>query len=108
MTLWPFRSITGVIGGLLFASIVTQPFVKGQQCDCAPTVPKCKPLPNVNLGNQKTCVKVPRTDCPCCLVCAGQLHDPCDGESQPCDGFKGLICDSTSQLCAKGKVNEKL
>ena len=91
---------------LFVASTVTQSLVKGQQCDCASTVPKCKPLPtqNVGSGTETSCVKVPRSDCPCCLTCAGQLHDTCDPESQPCDIYKGLICDSTSKLCTKGKT----
>ena len=94
-----------IIQVLFLASTVTQSLVKGQQCDCASTVPKCKPLPtqNVGSGTETSCVKVPRSDCPCCLTCAGQLHDTCDPESQPCDIYKGLICNSTTQLCTKGK-----
>ena len=103
MTSWPSYSMRVMIRGLFLASVLTQSFVKGQQCDCASSVPICKPLPTQSSSSGNSCVKVPRTDCPCCLVCAGQLHDPCDRDSQPCDIFKGLICDSTTRLCAKGK-----
>ena len=103
MIIKPSRLTREIILGLLLASIVTQPVVKGQQCDCASSVPICKPLPTQNSGSENSCVKVPRSDCPCCLVCAGQLGNPCDPESQPCDTYKGLICDSTTQQCTKGK-----
>ena len=103
MIVRPSKTMRVILQGLFLASIVTQSFVKGQQCDCASSVPRCKPLPTQNSGTQTSCVKVPRTDCPCCLVCAGQLDDPCDPESQPCDTYKGLVCDSTTQHCTKGK-----
>ena len=103
MIVEPLKTMRVIIQWLFLASIVTQSFVEGQHCDCASSVPICQPLPTQNSGTQTSCVKVPRTDCPCCLVCAGQLDDPCDPESQPCDTYKGLACDSTSQRCIKGK-----
>ena len=96
MKLRPSRTMSVIIGGLFLAAIVSVPFANGQQCDCASSVPKCKPLPAQNSGLDSPCKKVPRSDCPCCLVCAGQLDDPCYPESQPCDTYKGLICDSTT------------
>ena len=102
MTSWSFQTWRVMIWVLFIASVVTQSFAQRHQCDCASSAPICKPLP---APSSNSCVKVPRTDCPCCLVCAGQLQDPCEPNSQPCDSFKGLICDSTTHLCAKGKVN---
>ena len=104
MKLRPSRTMSVIIGGLFLAAIVSVPFANGQQCDCASSVPKCRPLPAQNSGLDSPCKKVPRSDCPCCLVCAGQLDDPCYPESQPCDTYKGLICDSTTEKCVKGKL----
>ena len=103
----PSRTMSVIIGWLFIAAVVSVPFVNGQQCDCASSVPKCRPLPAQNGGLDSPCKKVPRSDCPCCLVCAGQLDDPCYPESQPCDTYKGLICDSTTEKCVKGKHRKR-
>lgn len=78
---------------LLTAMMIIQ--AEGQQCNCDSSVPPC------GLLRSQDCVKTPRSDCPCCLVCAGQIGDACDVVSQPCD--VNLLCDSDSKKCKKGK-----
>ena len=102
MTLWPSKTVRVLLSWLTIAFIMP-PFVEGQQCNCASSVPACKPLPEHGSSSENSCVKVPRADCPCCLVCAGHLHEPCNRDSQPCDISKGLVCDSDNGLCKKGK-----
>ena len=49
------------------------------------------------------CIRTPRPDCPCCLVCPQQEGQSCDENSQPCDLSKGLFCNTTISVCQKGK-----
>ena len=57
--------------------------------------------------SSQDCVKVPRPDCPCCLVCALNEGQNCDDLTKPCDLTQGLFCNSTSNLCEKGKHEKK-
>ena len=52
----------------------------------------------------ETCVKIARNDCPCCMVCAGQLGQPCSGSNAPCDVTNHLVCDQDTRRCKKGRT----
>ena len=71
----------------------------GCQCDGPPCLEAPQRTPT---GSE--CIKVPRPDCPCCLVCGHQEGEPCDDLSQPCDLSSRLFCNTTSGLCQKGKT----
>ena len=82
----------------------------GQDCVCDVSVPSCQPLPppSNNTDGDDACVKIPRNDCPCCLVCAGQLGQPCSGSNAPCDVTNHLVCDQDTARCKKGKTKNPL
>ena len=71
----------------------------GCQCDGPP----CLEVPQRTPSGAE-CIKMPRPDCPCCLVCAHQQGEQCDDLSQPCDLSSRLFCNTTSGLCQKGKT----
>ena len=71
----------------------------GCQCDGPP----CLEVPQ-RTPTGSECIKVPRPDCPCCLVCGHQEGEQCDDLSQPCDLSSRLFCNTTSGLCQKGKT----
>ena len=71
----------------------------GCQCDGPPCLEAPQRTPT---GSE--CIKVPRPDCPCCLVCGHQEGELCDDLSQPCDLSSRLFCNTTSGLCQKGKT----
>ena len=71
----------------------------GCQCDGPPCLEAPQRTPT---GSE--CIKVPRPDCPCCLVCGHQEGEQCDDLSQPCDLSSRLFCNTTSGLCQKGKT----
>ena len=71
----------------------------GCQCDGPP----CLEVPQ-RTPTGSECIKVPRPDCPCCLVCGHQEREQCDDLSQPCDLSSRLFCNTTSGLCQKGKT----
>lgn len=49
-------------------------------CRCPPEPPACRPG-----------VGLVRDGCGCCLLCAGQRGDPCDG-ARLCDEARGVVC----------------
>ena len=93
----------------LFLLTLAVSAAQGQDCVCDVSVPSCQPLRALNQGpgggqEGQDCVKIPRNDCPCCLVCAGQLGQPCSGANAPCDITNHLVCDPDTQRCKKGKT----
>ena len=65
---------------------------------------ECVGLPCQSLtAADQDCIKVPRPDCPCCLVCALNEGQICDDFTRPCDVTQGLFCNSTSKICERGK-----
>ena len=90
---------------LAFLAAFAASAVLGQACVCDVSVPACQPLPNVTDGGD-TCVKIPRNDCPCCLVCAGQLGQPCSGSNAPCDVTNHMVCDPDTARCKKGRTTK--
>lgn len=69
------------------------------QCDGVPCVQ------DDNADSIGECIKTPRPDCPCCLVCPRQEGQECDELTQPCDLSRGLFCNTTSSRCEKGKMH---
>ena len=65
-------------------------------CVCDPL---CQIYPESRLA---TCTRVPRSDCPCCEVCAALEGEPCDPAAAPCDVTRRLQCDPEQKVC-KGK-----
>jgi len=75
----------------------------GCQCDGPP----CLEVPQ-RTPTGFECIKVPRSDCPCCLVCGHQEGEQCDDLSQPCDLSSRLFCNTTSGLCQKKRSPVRL
>ena len=70
---------------------------------------ECVGLPCQSLtAADQDCIKVPRPDCPCCLVCALNEGQICDDFTRPCDVTQGLFCNSTSKICERGKFFPRL
>ena len=94
--------------GLVLVLFLLQPRFPASEaaCSCNSAVPPCE-SPFATAGNvseasdSPNCPKTARADCPCCLVCAGQLGDPC-GQSEPCDSSSSLVC--LDGRCQKGKT----
>ena len=68
-------------------------------CECQSGTP-CQPVD----FQTSECIRTPRPDCPCCLVCPQQEDQNCDENSRPCDLSKGLFCNTTISVCQKGKI----
>ncbi|CAG0885188.1 unnamed protein product [Darwinula stevensoni] len=56
-------------------------------CEC---VPSC--TGNVTRSECPNGRVMARPDCPCCVVCARQIGEPCDSSLNPCDNDYGLEC----------------
>lgn len=64
-------------------------------CVCDPL---CQIYPD-ELNPNSCGLQIPRSDCPCCRVCAGEAGEPCHPVNQPCDASQGLECHPDSKTC---------
>lgn len=69
-------------------------------CVCDPL---CQIYPD-ELNPNSCGLQIPRSDCPCCRVCAGEAGEPCHPVNQPCDASQGLECHPDSKTCQVGNV----
>ncbi|TRY72739.1 hypothetical protein TCAL_17140 [Tigriopus californicus] len=87
--------------GLAFVVIYVLCSASAQELKPDPTCvcdPLCQIYPN-ELQPNSCELQVPRSDCPCCRVCAGEAGEPCHPISQPCDASQGLECQPDSKTC---------
>lgn len=98
---------TGFILHVLVIFVCTSAFFKevtsvNSGCECVGPRPCLETPEKTPTGSE--CLKTPRPDCPCCLVCAHTEDEVCDDLSQPCDLSSGLFCNQTIGTCQKGKT----
>ena len=88
--------------GLFCAFLAVLSAADAQSSGCQCNGPPCDP--SEALITSDKCVKTPRPDCPCCLVCARLEGQECDDLTQPCDLSSNLFCNASTGFCERGKT----